>query len=106
MVHRFNPLALTGAAVVVTGGGLLSFAYVGLIEQNWGTAYGLTLLVKIGLLLMVLVLGAYNWRRLRPRLGLPSGSETLRRTATIELIVGSLVLLATAILVHLPAPRL
>ncbi|MGH7658721.1 MAG: copper resistance D family protein, partial [Gemmatimonadales bacterium] len=105
MVHRFNPLALTGAAVVVAGGGLLSFAYVGLIEQNWGTAYGVTLLVKIGLLLIVLLLGAYNWRRLRPRLGLPAGSESLRRTATVELIIGSLVLLATAILVHLPAPR-
>lgn len=105
MVHRFNAMAITGAAVVVACGCLLSLAYVGLAEKNWVTTYGVTLLVKIALLLAVLGLGAYNWRRLRPRLGLPSGTETLRRTATIELIIGSLVLLATAILVHLPAPR-
>lgn len=105
LVHRFSPFALSGAGIVVAAGTLLTWSYVGWLETDWATPYGFTLLAKIGLLVLVLVLGGINWRRIRPTLGTAPATGRLGRTATIELVVSSLVLLATAILVQLPAPH-
>jgi putative copper resistance protein D len=105
LVHRFSAFALTGAALVIGAGTLLTASYVGWVESDWATPYGFTLLTKIGLLVVVLILGGLNWRRIRPTLGTAPATGRLRRTATIELIVASLLLLATAILVQLPAPH-
>jgi hypothetical protein len=41
---------------------------------------------------------------MKPALGDPTGSERLVRSATVELVLGVLVLAATAVLVALPAP--
>jgi putative copper export protein len=71
----------------------------------WSTAYGRTLLVKLALLLPVALLGAYNWRRVVPALEAEGGAARLRRTATVELALGALVLLVTAVLVATPTPQ-
>jgi putative copper export protein len=52
----------------------------------------------------VFSLGAWNWRRQRPRLGSESAATALRRSARSELAAAGLVLLATAVLVSLPTP--
>ncbi|HEU5050718.1 MAG TPA: CopD family protein, partial [Gemmatimonadales bacterium] len=72
----------------------------------FATGYGRVLLVKIGLLAGVAALGAWNWRRVRPALGSAPGAGRLRMSATAELVLGTLLLGATAILVALPAPAL
>jgi putative copper export protein len=54
---------------------------------------------------LVFGLGAWNWRRQRPRLGSESAAAGLRRSAWSELVAAGLVLLATALLVSLPAPK-
>jgi putative copper export protein len=48
--------------------------------------------------------GAYNWRRLKPRLGTEQATGQLHRSAAAETGLALLVLLATAILVALPTP--
>jgi len=106
LVNVFSPVALVGAGAAVGAGVLLAYAYVGNLQDLWGTTYGRTLLVKVGLLGLTLGLGAWNWRRLKPRLGTPDATDTLRRSATVELLIGSLLLVATAVLVALPAPRI
>jgi len=68
----------------------------------WTTAYGQTLLTKLGLFLAVASLGAYNWRRLKPHLGSPSKTASLLRSVAAELVLAGIVLAVTAFLVGLP----
>lgn len=105
LIAVFSPVAMVGVAVAVVMGTVLSVSYVGSWAGLWQTAYGRTLLVKIGLLGLTALLGAYNWRRLRPRLGTPGSAGRLFQSARLELLVGALLLVATAILVALPAPH-
>lgn len=71
----------------------------------WSTPYGYALLVKLCLVAVVFALGAWNWRRQRPRLGSEEAAGRLRRSAAMELGVATLVLVVTSVLVSLPAPR-
>jgi copper transport protein len=105
MVMVFSPVALAGAGLAVTAGGLMAFAYVGDLEALIGTPYGRALMLKVALLLGAMALGAWNWRRLSPRLGVASATRTLTRSATAELAIGLLIVLTTAVLVALPAPK-
>jgi copper transport protein len=105
MVAAFSPVALTGAALAVAAGSLMAYAYIGDLPSLFGTAYGRTLLVKVGLLALTMALGAWNWRRVAPRLGTPGATRQLTRSATIELVIGVLLVATTAVLVALPAPQ-
>ena len=105
LIAVFSPVAMVGVAGAVVMGTVLSVSYVGSWAGLWQTAYGRTLLVKIGLLGLTALLGVYNWRRLRPRLGTPGSAGRLFQSARLELLVGALLLVATAILVALPAPH-
>ncbi len=106
LITAFSPIALTGAGLAVGAGLLMGYAYVGEFANLWGTTYGRTLLVKLLLLGGTMALGAWNWRRVTPRLGTESGSVEITRSATIELCIGALLIAATAVLVALPAPKL
>ena len=64
------------------------------------TPYGRTLSLKLLLVGGVLALGAMNARVWTPRLDTDHGARALRRTAGVELLLGQLVLLVTAILVR------
>lgn len=106
MVATFSPVALAGAGLAVTAGGLLSYAYIGDLTSLVSTSYGRTLLVKVGLLTATMALGAWNWRRISPRLGSHDAARTLARSATSELLIGLLLIGTTAVLVALPAPKI
>jgi putative copper export protein len=63
---------------------------------------GKTLLIKLAVLSVVAVTGAYNWLRVKPTLGQSEGAPRIRRCALVELSVGILVLAVTAVLVATP----
>jgi len=105
MVTVFSPVALAGAGLAVSAGALMSYAYVGDLGSLIGSQYGRALLVKVGLLLGAMALGAWNWRRISPRLGDPAATRTLTRSATVESLIGLLIVSVTAVLVALPAPK-
>ena len=65
----------------------------------WGTRYGITLLVKLGILGVVALTGFYNWWFVQPSLGTDAATVHLRRSARVEVTVAILVLLVTAVLV-------
>src|SRR5688572_21738947 len=69
MVDRFSPLAWSMAGLLVTTGVVNSLLHFGAPAELVTTAYGRALLVKLTFFTGVLAAGAYNWRRLRPRLG-------------------------------------
>jgi putative copper export protein len=58
------------------------------------------------LLALTAGLGAWNWRLVRPTLGEAGASARLLCSATLELIIGTLLLGATAFLVGMEAPGL
>ena len=105
LVDRFSPVALIAATVLGGTGVVSAILYVDEVRQLWETTYGRALLAKTGLFGVTAALGAYNWRRVRPRIGAPGGVARLRRSGTAELLVAAAVLAVTAWLVHLPLPH-
>ncbi len=106
LVKGYSPLALTGAAMVAGAGVLLALSDVASWSALASTTYGRVLLLKLALLGGIVLLGYHNWRRVRPALGTPPAARRLARSASLELLIGTLVLAATATLVALPAPGL
>jgi putative copper export protein len=98
LVNSFSPIALASAAVVVVSGLTASWVHLEHLSSLWQTAYGRVLLVKLFLVAITLMIGAYNFRRVQPQLVNEVGSARLRRSAVIELSVGFLILLATGFL--------
>lgn len=105
LVNGFSPLALTMGAVVVLFGVITAWRHLHVLSNLWSTPYGITLIVKLVFVAAVFGLGAWNWRRQRPTLGSEPAAAAIRRSATAELTVAGVVLVITALLVSLPAPR-
>jgi putative copper export protein/methionine-rich copper-binding protein CopC len=102
LVNAFSPTALVFAGFAGVTGVFAAWLHLGGVSALWQTAYGRTLLVKLAILSVVAGTGAYNWLRVKPALGDERGATRMRRSATVELAVGLLVLLVTAVLVTTP----
>lgn len=105
LVSRFSPLALGAAALLGTTGVITAVRHLKYWSALWTTPYGYAFDVKLALVLCVIALGAWNWRRMTPRLGDEAAAHDLRRSARAELTFAGLVLLVTGILVSVPSPR-
>ena len=105
LVRRFSPMALAAVSTIALSGVVAGVFYLGSVGDLWATPYGRALLFKVVLFLATGAVGAYNWRRLTPRLGEASGPARLLRWARLELVLAAAVLLVTAVLVHLGMPR-
>lgn len=105
-VNGFSPLALAFAGVTASTGVVASWLQVDPPPWSalWETLYGQRLLIKVGLVALVAAVGAWNWRRVKPRLGGSDGEARLRRSAILELLLSLVVLLVTALLVATPPP--
>jgi len=104
LVNAFSPVALRFGGMVVVTGLVSAWLRLGALSPLWTSDYGRVLLIKLALLSGALATGAYNWLRVRPSLGTEVSTATLRRSATAELIIGLLVVAATAVLVAVPTP--
>ena len=104
LVNAFSPTALAFAGVVAVTGLFAGWLHLGSLPALWQSAYGRTLLVKLAVLSVVAGTGAYNWLRARPALGDVDGARRIRRSASLELAVGAVVLVITAVLVATPTP--
>ncbi len=104
VVNSFSPAALGFGGLAGATGVFLAWTHVGSITALTGTDYGRVLLLKVGLLSLTALTGAYNWLRVRPTLGDQTGALRLRRTASVELGIAAAVVAVTAVLVALPMP--
>ena len=102
LVMRFSPVALASAGLATVTGVFAAWIHVGTVPNLWGTRYGITLLVKLGVLGVVTLTGFYNWRYVQPRLGTDDATARLRQSASVEVGVAFVVLLITAVLVASP----
>jgi copper transport protein len=105
LVNAFSPLALVAASIVAITGVTTAWLHLKRVSSIWTTSYGIALVIKLVLVLIVALLGVWNWRRVRPSLGGEGSEQVIRRSATMELTFGALVLIATSVLVSLPSPR-
>ena len=105
MVHRFSLLALSAAALLGITGLWTAWTHLEPLDSLWTTPYGKTLMAKLFVVVIVLGLGAWNWRKVGPALGSDGGARTIRRTATSELAFAAVVLVLTGILVSVPSPK-
>jgi copper transport protein len=105
MVHRFSLVALGGAALLGITGLVTAWTHLKRLDALWTTPYGLALDRKLIFVLVVVALGAWNWRRVGPALGSEGGAVQIRRTATTELVFAAIVLVLTGILVSTPSPK-
>lgn len=104
LVNAFSPTALVFAGATAATGLFAAWLHLGSVSALWQSAYGQTLLVKLAALSVVAATGAYNWLRVRPALGSIEGARRVRRSAAVEIVVGVLVLAATAVLVATRTP--
>ena len=103
MVSRFSYLAVASVLILTGAGTVLTLAYAGSISAMTGTTYGVMLLSKIVLTLLLLVFGAMNFRIARAvRSGSSPALLPLQRFTEAEVGIGLTVLLAAASLTSTP----
>jgi putative copper resistance protein D len=100
---RFSRLAIAGVAVVLLAGIGLGLFYLDTPNAVYGTAYGVMLLGKFGLFLVLVGIGALN-KSIVSRLhgGMSLLLQHLRRNLEAEIGIGFTVLLAAASLTSQP----
>ena len=105
---RFSLLASTMVFVLVVTGFLNAVIEIRATEQLWETRYGVTLLVKLGLMVPLLAVAGYNARWGKASLMIGNTGEPRRfvRTATFEVALGVTVFLAAAALTQTTASKL
>jgi copper transport protein len=102
-VRRFSATALIAVVAVAVTGGIRALQEVGSWRALFTTSYGRVVLGKVGLLLVLIGLGAMNrYRNVRQA---DRSLRGLRRVSRIEVSVAAVALLATAILTGSAPPR-
>jgi putative copper export protein len=104
LLDAFSPMALSGAGVLVLSGLITMGLYLHAPSDLWTSSYGRVLFAKVLMVGGVAVAGFVNWRRVGPRVSNPGGLKLLRMSITVELMLGLVVLLLTALVVSLPQP--
>ena len=104
LLKAFAPTALVGASVVGATGAFAAWLHLQDVRLLGTSSYGLRLLVKLVAVAVIVSVGALNWRRFAPQAGHLRGLRNLRVAVALEVLLGALVLLITAILVATATP--
>jgi copper resistance protein D len=97
MARRYSVMAIWSVALLVAAGIYMAWFYVASWQGLYGTSYGVLLLAKIYLLVVVLVMGAGNWTMVQRLNTDPQPLLTrLRRFAEAEVGLGFTIILAAA----------
>ncbi len=113
VVRRFSPVAMTMTSLLMGTGLLGAFRFLQNTGALFTSAYGLTLLVKLAVLVPAVVAGFVNYRFIRPELSRVSGDDAakarpvLRRFARmleLEVTAGVLVITVAGVLGSISPP--
>ena len=106
LLHRFGNVASLTVALLVVVGLIFAWLMTGSFSNLLLTAYGWTLLAKLGVVSGLMALAALNKWRFVPALasGTPAAVPHLRRSIQIEAIAVLLILLVTATLTSITTP--
>jgi copper transport protein len=111
-VARFSAIALVAVGALVASGTAQAIVELDAFSDLTGTAFGRSILIKIGLLAALIGLGAWNRQRARPRLRALAAERAapgavgvaLRRSLRAEIVLMVVVLSVTAALVSYAPP--
>ena len=102
MVAAFSRVAMLSVGLLVLTGATNTLLHLETLSQLWTTPWGRILIAKLAVVAIVLGLGFYNWRFVRPALNETPRAGLLKAPATLELAVGIVALVLTAYLVVQP----
>ena len=108
LLRRFSPMALVGAGTLLAGGVGMAWFYLGISADHslsglYGTAYGVMMLSKVYLVVMVMALGAGNFFLVRRIETAPLDLlARLRRFGEVEIGLGFMAVLAAASMTSQP----
>jgi copper transport protein len=102
IARRFANLAGLGLAAVVVTGTLRAIVDIGSVDALYSTDFGRLVLLKVALLIPIAGLGALNHFRNVP--AAIRGLGPLRRTGSLEISIGTAILLVAALLVNTAPP--
>ena len=101
--RRYSLLSMAGVASIVVGGTVMAVAYIGSVAAIYGTAYGIMVSTKVLLLLMLMLLGSFNYRTVEALRRDPATPvRRLKRFVEVEIGIGLTVLFAAASVTSLP----
>jgi copper transport protein len=112
VVPRFSNVAFVSVFLLLGTGTWATINHMPALDALWLTGYGVAILVKIGLLISAMALGAFNLLRTKPRLiaarehpelGEPAAG-LLRRTISGEALLITCAVFAAAVLSSLAPP--
>jgi copper transport protein len=112
VVPRFSNVAFVSVLLLLGTGTWATINHMPALDALWLTGYGVAILVKIGLLITAMALGAFNLLRTKPRLiaarehpelGEPAAG-LLRRTISGEALLITCAVFAAAVLSSLAPP--
>jgi copper transport protein len=112
VVPRFSNVAFVSVFVLLGSGTWATILHMPILSAMWTTSYGQAILVKIGLLIAAMMLGAVNLVRTKPRLaaarnrpelGAPT-AVLLRRLISVEALLITVAIFAAATLSSLAPP--
>jgi copper transport protein len=112
VVPRFSNVAFASVLLLLGTGTWATINHMPALDALWLTGYGVAILVKIGLLISAMALGAFNLLRTKPRLvaarehpelGEPAAG-LLRRTISGEALLITCAVFAAAVLSSLAPP--
>jgi copper transport protein len=113
VIVRFSSLAVAAVVVLVVTGVYRALAELPSFDALWTTSYGVVLIVKLAIFVLMLGLAAWNRFALHPRLerdalgispGGTSALAALRTSIRAEVVLAALVMVAVAVLVSIPPP--
>lgn len=106
LLHQFGNIASFTVALLIAVGLIFAWLMTGSLLNLLSTAYGWTLLAKLGVVSGLMALAALNKWRFVPALasGVPAAVPHLRRSIQVEAVAVLLILLATATLTSITTP--
>jgi copper transport protein len=104
LINAFSTFALLCAATLAITGVVAAWSHLPTISALWQTQYGQALFRKLVVISLMALVGAFNWLFIKPRLTNPDAIALLRKSAAVELTIGVVVVILTAILVGTSPP--
>jgi putative copper export protein len=104
LINAFSIFALTCVIMLVATGIIAAWSHLPTISALWTTSYGSALFRKLVFISLTGLVGAFNWLYVKPRLTKAETISTLRKSAAVELAIGLVVVVMTAILVGTSPP--
>lgn len=95
-LHSFSLLARASVAALVLTGAVASWLHLPGPAALWHHPYGRILALKLGLVVLIMGMGARNWRVLSPEAQHPEGAARLLRASRAEAALGFVVIVVTA----------